>query len=444
MSQKTRAIDRRFGFFLAVLTFLVVVLAVWTNAAATTNARMAAHALQVESMAQAALRLAIDAETGQRGFLLTGDPAFLDPFHAAQAAHSVQLRALRDAVADDPEQAVRVDQLRAMLDAKLAELTETLRLEATGDRALALSMVKNKNGKRLMDEARAKVAALTRVEEALVAARQRRADVLRGVASVLTTAGLVALATMAALQWRQMRHAVVVQRVQIASLGAEVDARTADVEREVLRLQALLADLSHRVGNNLAMVASMLGLQMRDTQDATAKAALKTAVARIQAVGTGLRRLVVDVEDDNVDGQAYLDNILSDLEVSATAQGVVLTRDLASLRIRGRDGISLAIIINELVTNALKHGFPDGMPGQISVSFAQDVTAADPTLVVTVADDGVGLPETPGKPGLGGRILDMMVQSLAGKMEIAAARPGAARRGTISRILLPQRVGEAV
>ncbi len=435
--------DRRLGFFLAAVTFVLIALAVWTNMAATTNARMATNALQIERSAEAVLRLAVDAETGQRGFLLTGDAIFLEPFHAAQAGYVYAIQNLQALITDRPEQLERVADLRRVLDARFEIITETLRLEEAGQGAEAVALIRTHNGKMMMDEARNTVAAIVRVERSLMAGRQDRAASWRLLASVLTAAGLLTLAVTAVLQWRQMRGAVAAQRAQIAALSAEVDARTKDIQHEVMRLQALLADLSHRVGNNLAMVASMVSLQMRDTQDESAKAALKTAVARIQTVGHGLRRLIVDVENDNVDGQAYLDTILSDLDVSAQAQGVTLTRDLASLRIRGRDGISLTIIINELVTNALKHGFPEGMAGQIKVGFAQDMAATSPTLVVTVADDGVGMAASPGKPGLGGRILEMMVQSLAGRLEVGPAQPGGPRPGTISRIFLPQRASHA-
>ncbi len=103
----------------------------------------------------------LDAETGQRGFLLTGRPEYLTPFSEAASLIGRTLDDLRATSAAKPWLAEEVGQLATLTDAKLAELQQTIRLAQSGDRAGAMAIVQTDRGKALMDEARATVSRIT-------------------------------------------------------------------------------------------------------------------------------------------------------------------------------------------------------------------------------------------------------------------------------------------
>lgn len=95
-----------------------------------------------------------DAETGQRGYLLTGDEAFLEPYRTGSGDVLIQVKALRTLTADNPNQQKRIDSMEPLLAAKLAELKETIDLRAKGSIDEAVKLVRGGEGKRLMDNIR--------------------------------------------------------------------------------------------------------------------------------------------------------------------------------------------------------------------------------------------------------------------------------------------------
>jgi methyl-accepting chemotaxis protein len=95
-----------------------------------------------------------DAETGQRGYLLTGDEAFLAPYRTGSGDVLIQTNALRTLTADNPNQQKRVDSMELLVTAKLAELKETIDLRAKGSADEALKIVRGAEGKRAMDDIR--------------------------------------------------------------------------------------------------------------------------------------------------------------------------------------------------------------------------------------------------------------------------------------------------
>jgi PAS domain S-box-containing protein len=142
---------------------------------AEAQARLASGARLAVERAFSALR---DAETGQRGFLLTGEDRYLRPHTRGRDSVGPALDAAAPlvAAAGGPAAAARLHAIRALAGEKLAELAETLRLARTGRREAALDLVRSGEGKRLMDALRAEVDALAASVEAAEARAQREAD----------------------------------------------------------------------------------------------------------------------------------------------------------------------------------------------------------------------------------------------------------------------------
>jgi two-component sensor histidine kinase len=153
------------------------------------------------------------------------------------------------------------------------------------------------------------------------------------------------------------------------------------------RHQVLLKEINHRVKNSLQIVSSMLHLQASTAGNDSVTAQLADASNRVSAIGRAYERLAYDADVENIDLGAYLQAVCADA-INASSN--------CKLHFDGADGIwlyadraiSLALIVNELVTNAVKYAFSNRDGGHIYVRLArQDANSA----LVSVRDDGIGL-----------------------------------------------------
>jgi len=145
------------------------------------------HSDAVISALDDLLSTAKDAETGQRGFLLTGEPKYLEPYNAAKSAIAAKIDAVAELTLDNPAQQARIAPLKRHLDAKTAELQETIDLHNTKGAEAALAVVVTDRGKVEMDAIRVEIGVMDREEADL---REQRvaemADAYKG--AVLTCA----------------------------------------------------------------------------------------------------------------------------------------------------------------------------------------------------------------------------------------------------------------
>ena len=188
-------------------------------------------------------------------------------------------------------------------------------------------------------------------------------------------------------------------------------------EREVL-----LREVNHRVGNSLQIIASLLHLQASSSTQDDVKAALTNAMGRVAAVAQVHRRLYTSHDLKSVLLNQYLDALLEDLRRSAEGNRMSrLTLKAETVEIDPDRAVAIGIIVNELVMNAVKYAYPDGA-GPIHV----DLTARDDDLVLSIADEGVGLnvKVDPRSTGMGQRIVGAMATKLEASVERDPAHDG--------------------
>ena len=181
-------------------------------------------------------------------------------------------------------------------------------------------------------------------------------------------------------------------------------------EREVL-----LREVNHRVGNSLQIIASLLHLQANSSTDDDVKAALTNAMGRVAAVAQVHRRLYTSHDLKSVLLNQYLDALLEDLRRSTEGNRMSrLTLKAEPIEIDPDRAVAIGIIVNELVMNAVKYAYPDGA-GAIHV----DLRAQDDHLLLSIADDGVGLnvKTDPRSTGMGQRIVSAMASKLEASVE---------------------------
>jgi two-component sensor histidine kinase len=190
----------------------------------------------------------------------------------------------------------------------------------------------------------------------------------------------------------------------------------------------LLQELGHRIKNNLAMAISMLALQAQSKTNPDVRAALEKAVLRIQAIARAQDFFNPGSHNGRVAMQPYLQNICEHLTESLReVRAIAVKVDADEIDLPAERAIPLGLIVNELLTNALKHAFPNDRPGTVEVRFRYGSQWE-----LIVEDDGVGYPVDK-QERLGSRLMRLLAQQLGAEVRCEKGRPGC-----VVRVAAPQ------
>ena len=179
----------------------------------------------------------------------------------------------------------------------------------------------------------------------------------------------------------------------------------------------LRLELVHRVKNNLAMLMALLRLNQQHAQHPEVISQIEEMERRVLSISAVHDLLDTHEDMDFVRADELIERICSQLERAVAPGTVTIRRSLVPVRLHITDATPLALIVNELVTNALKHAFPDGTAGTISISLKKNGVEK---LEAVVEDDGVGvgLEMVIGQAsrGRGGAILAALAEQLQGNL----------------------------
>lgn len=185
----------------------------------------------------------------------------------------------------------------------------------------------------------------------------------------------------------------------------------AETERLSEERRHIAAEINHRTKNNLQIIAALLRTEARDIDPGENYInVLEAAARRLSIVGKVHDMLFRDETRSVVLSDVFLRDLCNALHTTFLRRGpITLKVDVASERISMSQATTIGLLVNELVTNAIKHAFPDGTPGDILVEFKCEGR----TCRLTVSDNGRGKP-IGREPGFGSRMILTLVDQLNG------------------------------
>jgi len=229
--------------------------------------------------------------------------------------------------------------------------------------------------------------------------------------------------------------------LELQSVGRDIDDR----KQAELRVQATLAEkevllqeVYHRVKNNLQLIQSMLQMQQRRLRNPEAVQALQDSWNRVMTISLVHEILYQSDNLAQINLREYIPSLVQHIATSyhVTTPAVVVKTEVQSIIVPMKKAICCGLILNELVTNALKYAFTEGNTGQITVEVSIDRTLPENRITMTVQDNGIGLPpslDLSGVKTLGLTLVQDFVDQLRGAIAVES------NQGCLFRITFNQK-----
>ena len=203
--------------------------------------------------------------------------------------------------------------------------------------------------------------------------------------------------------------------------------RNAELEKALDAQKLLVREVDHRVKNSLQMVGAMLMLQALSIPDPKVQRTLREMLERVDALGLAHKRLYEKAQSNRFDLQDFLRELVTDVIGASGRKDITLDMRLAPVVTAADAAAALALVLNEALTNAIKHGFGAGRAGTLTVT----LDAADGLVTIGIADDGPGLPPD-GPKRFGSTLIRTLTDQLNATLDWRSTDPG-----TLFRISFP-------
>jgi len=383
-----------------------------------------AHAEEVRLNARELLTRLVDAETGQRGFLLTARSEYLDIHNDALNAIPPLFETLRQLTDGDPDIAPRIGHLKELSDERMVLMERSIELARTGRIGEAVSVIRSGRGKVLMDGMRSEIAAIDEVVDTRLQFRRRQSEWGSAVTvAVNSAAGLLILLLAGVVAWLIRRYVIEIQAAREAldrangGLEEKVRDRTADLSRANEEIQRFAYIVSHDLRaplvnvmgytSELEQAGKIIDRQMTLVETKAPKVLESDALTAVredmpEAIGfirastekmdrlinailklsrEGRRNMVPELIDVSKMARSIADSVSH--QVAAAGAEIVVE----SMPLLDSDRLSVEQVFGNLIDNAVKY-LDAGRPGRIVVS-GEEVPGG--WLVYRVSDNGRGI-----------------------------------------------------
>ena len=188
------------------------------------------------------------------------------------------------------------------------------------------------------------------------------------------------------------------------------------ISRNLEEKEMLIKEIHHRVKNNLQLISSLLSLQSRTITDNVAASALEEGQNRVLAMALIHQNLYKDNISSGMEVKEYVTQLTEKLlnTYQIHHDKIKLVLDIDNIALDVSTLVPLGLIINELITNAIKYAFKEGKFGELKVSFKQ----LDTHLLLSVIDNGEGINEDITKKGFGMRLIEILSKKLEADLKI--------------------------
>jgi methyl-accepting chemotaxis protein len=314
------------GFGAAALTLVVIAAVSYRNANLLIDTeRWVAHTHQVRNELADLVSLLKDAETGQRGYVITGVDSYLEPYQSALGTIKSTLTDVKKLTSDNPNQQRRLAAVAPLIDGKLSELKDTVELRRSQGFEVALKVVLTNAGKSYMDQIRAIVAEADQEEQTLL---QRRSEEARASAdttmSIILWGGLLGTVLVAGIGWfisRSLSEQIGTAVGQVRSSSTELQAAANQQASGAKEQASAMTEISTTISELLAT-----SRQIAESAQRVAHNAEQTANAARTGHGT------VDLTHESISGiRRQVDQIVSHmLELGKKSQEIGAVLDIVS------------------------------------------------------------------------------------------------------------------
>ena len=387
------------GWAAAILTLVIGGVALWRLNATLVAARNADRVETTLDSVTDILSLLKDAETSQRGYVLTGDTAYLAPYHDAIAGLRADVAALRRLAVDGPGDRARVQALEPLVGRRLAEIDTTIALRRSGGFESSVKIIRTNAGKRSMDSVRVAIGILAESQrDRLTVARQRqqKADRVGLLIIVIGTLGAFALALLAQGFVRNGAEQLRRTSAELATANAELQVKSAAADAASQAKSDFLAVMSHELRTPLNAVLGFAAL-LAEGIDGPVTPRQLAALSRIQSGARTLLGLVDEVltyvhlgrgsetiNRSDVDICETIRNVVALVEHVFDAKGLGLRFDEpAGDCVADTNPVQVSHILLNLLTNAAKFT----ATGTVVVA----VRSSGRSLAIDVRDPGIGI-----------------------------------------------------
>lgn len=346
------------------------------------------------------VRATMSGETGQRGYFITSDTRYLEPYREGQGRYAAGMRTLRDRMGPDlpAEQANLVAEIARLGDAKWAEMAGVVDLVEQRRIPDAHARLLSDEGQLAMNGLRKAVARLEDIERVrLDQAAQRAANAEARILPSLAALFVVIVCALALGLWQAIRKA----EAEALAEGAAAIAEARD------RADLLAKELNHRVKNLFAVILAIVKMSARG--DAAAAPAVDRIAKRIHALVTAHEVTQGSGKDQTVDLAELIGKVIAPYRSSSERCEL----DGGTVNLPGRHAVPLGLVLHELATNAVKYGAWSAPGGLLRIRWEREDTRAK-VIWEEIAAGEATAPTEQGREGFGSALIRSSERQLGG------------------------------